>query len=299
MNIARLSHDFLGQSLIWLKGILIIIPIISFQPAQAFIPYVYEPNPKNLNNTGINIGKTAAQLLQIGQPKEAERLALIAVKLKPNDFRLWSVLAEAQLKLSQFEKAKKSLQKAKQLNPKQASLWFAEATLLLQEKKINEAISSINNGLILDPNNAGAYFQLGNAKVMQNKLKIAIKYFQKAATLRPNFWEALNNQGLMLFELNKHKEAINIWEKVLKIEKNAEPMLALAATIHLLEPKNISAIDLAIEALQKNPNYVSSKFQKEQLWGIKLRKATKKLFSKPALRSSVERALANSNLKNE
>ncbi len=268
---------------------------LSAYPAGAFIPYIYEPNEKNLQETALSIGKTAAQLIEIRESKEAAQLLLLAIKLKPNDYRLWAVLAEAELRANRLEKAEYALKQAKRINPNNASLWFAEGSLLLRQQKTNRAFESINKGLKLEPKNATAYFQLGNAKIIQKKPRKAINSFQTASKLKPNFWEAMNNEGLVLFELGKTRKAIILWKKVLKIELNAEPMLALAAALNKLEPKNTEAVELAQEALLKNPNYIFAKYQKEQLWGDSLQKATQELLSRPVLRSAVEQATANAN----
>ncbi len=76
-------------------------------------------------------------------------------------------------------------------------------------------------------------------------------------------------------------------------------MLALAAALNANEPKNTESIELAKQALMQNPNYVSEKYQKEQLWGFRLQKATKKLFSNPQLVSDIEKAVANSDFADE
>ena len=62
------------------KSILLITTFISSlligsSASKAFIPYVYKPNPQTLKSTSLSIGRTATQLLQLGQPIEAERLA--------------------------------------------------------------------------------------------------------------------------------------------------------------------------------------------------------------------------------
>ena len=91
-------------------------------------------------------------------------------------------------------------------------------------------------------------------------------------------------------------EAIRRWRNVLIIENNAEPMLALAAALHQKGNRK-EAIKLASEALTKNPNYVLPLHQAEQLWGVRIRKATAKLLSEPQLTKSVERAQANATWK--
>lgn len=270
---------------------------ITTAPARALIPYVYTPSTQELEGAGIGIGRTAAQLLRLGQPEEASRLAALAVRLQPNDERLWSVLAEAQLRSDQLDDAAGSLAKAKSLNPRKAGLWFAEASLALRDDRPDDAVSLLDEGLRLDPKNAGAYFDLGNARVMQNDLGQALRAFEQATAIKPGFWEALNNQALVLFEMGNTNEAIKRWRSVLKIKRNAEPMLALAAALNKVNTGDSESIDLARKALAEDPNYVLPGHQENQLWGLKLREATEALLSEGALKAAVERAEANADPK--
>jgi len=265
------------------------------KPVNAFVPYIFEPNTKDLENVSINFGKTTARLIHFGQIKEALRWAKLGVRLNPNDERLWAILAEAQVRNNLIKEASLSLAKAKAINPKDANLWFAEGSLSLQQKNPNNAILQITKGLSIEPNNANAYFQLGNARIMQSKFRLALQAFKKAASIKTTFWEAMNNQGLVLFEMGKTQQAINIWRNVLQIKENAEPMLALAAALNQSNQRSQESLSLAKKALTLNPNYVSLKHQEEQLWGRKLQNATKQLFKHPKLDYDVKRALANSN----
>jgi tetratricopeptide (TPR) repeat protein len=260
-------------------------------------PYVYTPSAQELEGAGVGIGRTAAQLLRLGQPEEAARLAALAVRLQPNDERLWSVLAEAQLRSNQLKAAAGSLAKAKALKPGKAGLWFAEASIALRDERPDDAISLLDEGLRLDPDNAGAYFDLGNARVMQSDLRKALKAFEQATAIKPSFWEALNNQALVLFEMGNTAEAIKRWRSVLSINRNAEPMLALAAALNKQTPGDAESIELARKALAEDPNYVLPGHQENQLWGSKLRKATDVLLTQPILRGDVERAEANADPK--
>ncbi len=271
------------------------ISIFLNNPAIAFVPYVFEPNQENLEKTSIEIGKTAAKLIYFSQLKEANQLAELAVKINPNDERLWSILAEAQIKSGLLKEASFSLAKAKTLNPKNAKLWFAEGTLKLQQNKLKKAIALIEKGLSIEPKNAYAYFQLGNARIMEFNLRLALEAFERAISLESTFWEAINNKGIVLFEMGSPQKAIISWRNALYITKNPEPMLALAAALYQIKNNNQESLELAKEALSQNPNYVSSKYQKEQLWGYKLQQATKELLESPDLKYDVSRALENSN----
>jgi tetratricopeptide (TPR) repeat protein len=265
--------------------------------AKAVIPYVYVPTSEELTGSAVGIGRTAAQLLQMGQPKQAAKLAALAVRLDPQDERLWSVLAEAQLRSDDLDQASQSLARAKDLNPNKPGLWFAQAALALRNQQPEDAIPLIQRGLELDPKNASAYFDLGNARIMLDDLSSALISFEQATNLKPDFWEALNNQALVLYEMGQPEEAIRRWRAVLKIEENAEPLLALAAALHQQGDNSDVPLGMAREALDKEPNYVLTPHQVEQLWGVKIRQAAARLLALPEMASSVERAQANATWK--
>ena len=265
--------------------------------AKAIVPYVYVPSSEELTGSAVGIGRTAAQLLQMGQPKQAAKLAALAVRLDPQDERLWSVLAEAQLRSDDLEQAGQSLARAKNLNPDKAGLWFAQGALALRDERPEEALPLIQRGLELDPKIPAGYFDLGNAHIMLDDLSSALDSFEQATNLKPDFWEALNNQALVLYEMGNADEAIRRWRAVLKLENNAEPMLALAAALHQKGDDSDVPITMAREALNQEPNYVLTPHQIEQLWGVKIRQAAARLLALPEMASSVERAQANATWK--
>jgi tetratricopeptide (TPR) repeat protein len=154
----------------------------------------------------------------------------------------------------------------------------------------------LRKGLELDPRNSGAYFDLGNAQIMLSEPGSALTSFERASKLRPDFWEAINNQGLVLFELGRQDEALQRWRQVLKIKPDAaETTLAMAAGLEVKggAANHNEAIRLASKALADDPNYVLDSFRKEQLWGERLRAATRALLAQPELKPSVDRASAN------
>jgi tetratricopeptide (TPR) repeat protein len=216
------------------------------------------------------------------------------VQLLPDDPRGWILLAEAQLRSGQDKQAASSLLRAKQLDPRNAGILFAQGSLALRASQPQQAADLIQQGLKLDGKNAGAYFDLGNAYILMGNPGSALGAFEKASGLRKDFWEAINNQALVLYEQNKDGEAIKRWRRVLGIKASAaEPMLALAAALNLQKPGNSESLELAHQALASEPNYVLDSFQKEQLWGERLRIATRQLLSAPSLKADVDRAQAN------
>jgi tetratricopeptide (TPR) repeat protein len=217
------------------------------------------------------------------------------VQLLPDDPRGWLLLAEAQLRSNQGKDASQSLARAKQLDPRNAAIWFAEGSLALRNGNAKDAVGLLRQGLQYDNRNAGAYFDLGNAQILLGKPQDAIKDWERAASLRSGFWEAINNQGLVLYEQGDRPAAVARWRRALKIKPDAaEPTLALAAGLYGLGTQHREeAIALADRALTADPNYVLESYQRDQLWGAKLRATTKQLLALKELKAVVERAHAN------
>jgi tetratricopeptide (TPR) repeat protein len=280
----------------WLK-VLAAVPLmlsaLAATPARALVPYVAVPSEQNLEGAGLGIAQAAARLLRLGQAEDAARLAALTVQLIPNDPRGWVLLAEAQLRSNQDKQAAVSLARARELDPKNAGILFAQGSLALKASRPSEAVELIRQGLKLDGKNPGAYFDLGNAYILMGKSGDALGAFERASGLRRDFWEAINNQALVLFEQKKDSEAISRWRRVLQIKAAAEPTLALASALNLSKPGNTDSLQLAARALAEEPNYVLESWQKEQLWGARLRSAAAKLLAEPALKADVDRAQAN------
>lgn len=271
--------------------------LTSITPARALVPYVYVPQRQALDGAGLGIAQAAARLLQLGQAEDAARLASLTVQLLPGDPRGWVLLAEAQLRSRQLKAAGVSLARAKELDPDNAGIWFAEGSLALRDGRAEEAIGLLNQGLRRDPRNASAYFDLGNAQILLGQPGAALKAFERASSLRKDFWEAINNQALVLYEQGQADQAIERWRRVLALKADgAEPNLALAAALFQRGGEaRQEAIERARRALDAEPNYVLDDYQKEQLWGQKLRATTRLLLLQPELRTTVERAQANAN----
>ncbi|MBM5798528.1 MAG: tetratricopeptide repeat protein [Cyanobacteria bacterium M_surface_7_m2_040] len=285
-----------GLTSLLAAGVLSAICLGAPQPAQALVPYVYVPREQELEGAGLGIAQAAGRLLRMGQAADAARLAALTVQLLPDDPRGWLLLAEAQLRSNQTKAAGITLTRAKQLDPRNAGIWFAEGSLALRNGNPKDAIGLLQEGLKLDGRNAGAYFDLGNAQLLTGNSRGALADFERASALRADFWEAINNQALVLFEQGERQAALNRWRRVLKIKPDAaEPTLALAAGLFAQgQPKEREeAIKLAGQALNGDPNYVLESYQKEQLWGPKLRAVTQLLLAEQELKPVVERAHAN------
>ncbi|MCU0528048.1 MAG: tetratricopeptide repeat protein [Cyanobium sp. Prado107] len=286
----------------WRRTLLRILPLLALgmslggiQPARALVPYVYVPQRQELEGAALGIAQAAARLLQLGQAEDAARLAALTVQMLPADPRGWVLLAEAQLRSDQTEAAVLSLGRARELDPDNAGIWFAQGSLALRDGRPGEALELLRQGLRRDPRNASAFFDVGNAHILLDQPTQALTAFERASELRRDFWEAINNQALVLYEQGKAERAIERWRRVLQIRPEAaEPNLALAAAVFERGPEGRrEALERAAQALDAEPNYVLESYQKEQLWGPRLRSTTRRLLEIPELRVDVERAQAN------
>ena len=272
---------------------LLLFSIISFHilnvnKLKALIPYYYFPEKENLEKESLSIGKTASQLLYFGYFKDGLNLAKIAVEINKSDAKLWTVLAEAQIKNKLYEDALISLNNAKKINSQIGEIYFAKSTIYLKQSKLNKAKLALKTGIKILPQNFNAIFQLGNIFLIEKNYQQAIQEFNKATKIKSNFWQAVNNKGLAYYELNKIDLSAKYFKKAIALEKNAEPMLALAAC---LNNQSINeAILLAKRALKLEPNYVSHDYRKEQLWGDKLQNSTKELFQNTQLTEEIKLA---------
>jgi len=258
--------------------------------SNAFFPVINEPSQHELKSTSIKIGQTAIQLIQFGQNDDAIKLLKLAVKLNPKEKDLWISLAEAQIRSSKKYQALLSLDKAIQLDPKEQNTYFTKASIYMDLNNPEKAKIFIKKGISINKNNERGYFQLGNAEIMLNNYESALIAFKKSSRINSKFWQSINNEGLILYELDKSREAISKFKLALKISNNAEPMLALAVVLFSLDNNSIESINLAKNALDSNPKYISKDYQAKQLWGEKLQKSAKILFKTKEMKKVVKAA---------
>ena len=267
-------------------------------PASALVPYVYIPREEELEASALSIAQAAAQVLQTGQLEDAASLADLSVRLAPTHAHSWLLLAEARLRNGDSAAAREALAQAKLLDADNAGIWFAEASLAMADDDFPQAETLIRRGLDLEPENANAYFDLGNALFLQGKGEEALAAFQEASAHQEDFWPAVNNEGLVFYEADQPEAAMERWRQAIAInDQVAEPALALAAALYNQGDQSEATIGMAIRALDRESDYAEEDFQESQLWGEKLRAATRRLFMDSRLQNALERALALVNLR--
>ena len=264
---------------------LVIFCFLKVEKVLSIVPYYYFPTVKNLQKDSLSIGKSAYQLLYFGQFEDGLNLAKLAVKINSKNEKLWLILSEAQLANKLYKKALNSLNKAQKINPNISEIYFSKSNIYLKISQLENAKSALETGLVIEPNNHKAIFQLGNILLMEKNYLEAIKLFDKSVKIKPDFWQAINNKGLAYYEKNNINLSINFFEKAIAIEENAESLLGLASCLRMTDIQ--LALELAKKALEKDPNYVSFDYRKEQLWGTMLQTSAEILLKNEDLKQDV------------
>ena len=84
---------------------LISISFFKIEKVRSIIPYYYFPTVNNIQKDSGSIGQSAYQLLYFGKYEESLNLAKLAIKINPEDEKLWLILAEAQIANKLYENA--------------------------------------------------------------------------------------------------------------------------------------------------------------------------------------------------
>ncbi len=172
---------------------------------------------------------------------DAEPIYQSAIRIFPDDWRMYNALGLTQLDMNHKDDAEKSFKKAVELNKNKAEVWLNLAYCQsLQEGKLEEADKAVMKALELEPANAEAVVQLALIQQYSGKTEEAEKTFEKVAGLdkdsarfwflsgkyhvavedlqraeaefkqaadldksNPEYWETL---GILLVNQNKHLE---------------------------------------------------------------------------------------------
>jgi tetratricopeptide (TPR) repeat protein len=188
------------------------------------------------------------------------------------------------------------------INPQLWMSYLNRGTQKAALSDIQGAIDDYSQALAINPRNAEIYanvsFNLGNFYILLNQPDKAMPFLEQAEKLLKDFWEPINNQGLLLWEADRRQDAMERWQRVLKINPDGvETSLAMATGLFVTSPEfRGEALGLAEKVLAADPKYVLDSYQKEMLWGDKLRAETRRLLSQHELMKAVDRANAKLSL---
>jgi tetratricopeptide (TPR) repeat protein len=257
----------------------------------AQVPHTVAIDFVNLRQQGLALAQDAARRAEFQQYDIALQHAELATQMVTDDFRVWALVADINLRLDKPKEAIPALQQARKLAPNEPSLFFALGSAAFRQAEYNESINYIQSGLKIKPNVPGAIFDLGNAYYRLNKLTEAVASFEKAVAQKKDFWEAMNNIGLVRYEQGQIDRAVAGWTQSIEMatkrkEKAAEPQLALAV-VTFTKGNVEKAYSEGEAALKVDGRYGNIDFLKEQLWGDRLLADTKKFLETPRMKAAI------------
>jgi Flp pilus assembly protein TadD len=158
----------------------------------------FELEPNNIV-ASLNMAVAHRNLLNWGKNAEALEMAM---KLNPNDWRVW---AQKGISLSEnklFEDAITAIKKSIELKPEESKVWNIFAKVLIDINSLDEAKSAVEKALELDPKNDYAWFNLACLHSLKGNKKSTLENLQIAIGMNPNIKQ----------NAKADKDFCNLWE---------------------------------------------------------------------------------------
>lgn len=195
-------------------------------------------------------------LIDTGRLDEAEKRALNFIKLRPDEFDIYSKLIDIYIQKKEIEKAKEVCEgvlaimfeleqgrakdcvtlgasafqlgmvnqaenlykKAIDLEPLNATAYNNLGIIYRAKGDFEKVVTFYQRAVKIDPRNALLHYNLGNVYDDIGKQKQAISHLYKAAKYDPSNSDAWYNLGLILNKERDYKEAANCFKKVMELE---------------------------------------------------------------------------------
>jgi len=231
---------------------------------------------------------------EIGKLKEAEKLLLKAISLKPGSAILNTNLGGILKDLKKLNEAEVFTRRALDIDPKyaianlnlgiilsdlgkseEAEIYVRKAiqiksnldeahsvlgNILMAVGKYQEAELSTRNAISLEPDKADYHYNLGNILNLSGKVKDARISLMKAIKINPNFTSAYINLAAILINTGEIKEAELLISKAIQIKPDLEEAYYNLGYILNKSEDIEKSINTYKKCLEFNPNDLSLNF---------------------------------------
>jgi len=201
--------------------------------------------------------KSAWQALQQGQPEPARAASEAALRVQPDSFDGWRLLALAQQGLGDLAACRDALARAHTLRPDDAAAAFDYSGVLLQLGEGAAALGPSRYAASAMPQEPRAAFRYGTAAFLIGDYDSAVEGFAEAVRRDPQWAEAWNNLSAAHGKLKDYPQAIAAARTALQLRPQAAAShQALAALLsNLFDRESLNeGLRAAGQALQLDPN---------------------------------------------
>jgi Flp pilus assembly protein TadD len=206
-------------------------------------------------------------LVHTGRLEEAVEALVEAVKLAPEDWRVWETLGGVYFALDRPERARDALLRATQLNRDDAELWSKLGVVERKLGKPDMATACYQRAIATDPSCAPAWRNLGNVwREDTQKWDEAIRCYKRLVELRPENARDRLDLGVAYAGARMRAEARLSFEQALELERDHIDATYNLAMWHLQEsdPPRVRAWyrrlkSLSLASAQEFAEFVASK----------------------------------------
>jgi superkiller protein 3 len=193
----------------------------------------------------------ATSYYALGRFEEAEREALQAINIEPDDaeayFIAWKAAGE--------DPDSEYIRKALDINPNLLMAHNDLGASYLSSGDYDKAVYHLNRATGLNPDSALAYNNLGKALTETGKTEEAIKAYEKAVNIAPNDDLARSNLATALVNNGKIGRAVEEYEKAVETSPNSALFHYNLGTALLLGGKIEEGIAELKKTVEINPHF--------------------------------------------
>jgi len=171
--------------------------------------------------------------LQMGKPREAATVSVMALENAPGDPDLRLLAGRAFLAQGDVEKAEAQWRKGLDLAREDGRIRAALSELFLRQERLEEAETLIQESLALDPGNVEALLLMGRIRLFQRRYADAQKFFQDTLERSPENAAAHYFLGLGFAQEGQRILAVQNLQKALDKNPSMETARKALAELHL------------------------------------------------------------------
>ncbi|HVI92757.1 MAG TPA: tetratricopeptide repeat protein [Anaeromyxobacter sp.] len=163
-------------------------------------------------SNGLAYGALSEGLRADGRQVEAIAASEEAVRLNPNDARLWNNLGVTLREAGRLEDAKASLSRALAVNPEHAGAWRNLGDVLVDQGDRDGASAAFERATQIAPQDGEAWARLGGVAMRGGDSARAIDAYQRAVAVLPSHFTAWTNLAVLYQSTGRVPEARHAFE---------------------------------------------------------------------------------------